>query len=373
MPYFNYRIETAATEWERRNFLQAWWRIYGGDRRWTPPPYRRLRRELNPARNAHLARLDPLFVHVEAFYRRAESDAHSPLAAGPINSLSERPLATTALLRDPRRRDGTAYLGLYHAANEEESTDHLLSYLVDQLLDAGCSRLVGPTGLSPYLGAGALQDRWDLYPPLHTPYNPPYLPELLEQSLRPFRRGRLYHAEATAPTAVAGPATLLPLAPGRLADDLLPLLAAASENRTGFAPPDAAEAAFLLRWWGVGLFGWLAAVDDEPVGFLLLQPDWGPQLRRAGGGRTLLWSLWLRLRRKAAVTAGRVLAGGVLPQWRRQGIGRQLWQQALHTAHEWGWAQLTVGPVWEGETAVAFLQSQDAAPVQRYALYEWSF
>ncbi|MBN1217876.1 MAG: hypothetical protein JXM69_03020 [Anaerolineae bacterium] len=128
--------------------------------------------------------------------------------------------------------------------------------------------------------------------PLHTPYDPPYMPEIVGLVMRPFARSQLYQLDIPLelPPAPARPAKLLPLVPHRLTTNLLPLLAAACPTWADFPPPDAAETAFLFRWVGRWpLFGWLAEVNQQPVGFILLQPDLAPYLRRAKGGHNLLW------------------------------------------------------------------------------------
>lgn len=112
-------------------------------------------------------------------------------------------------------------------------------------------------------------------------------------------------------------------------------LAAACPPWAGFAAPDAEEAAFLLRWLGHWpLCGWLAHVREEPVGFVLLQPDLSPHLRRSRGGRTLLGRFWLTWLNRRPARRGRLLYGAVLPRWQGQGIGRQPLHQTLLTARE---------------------------------------
>jgi ribosomal protein S18 acetylase RimI-like enzyme len=113
---------------------------------------------------------------------------------------------------------------------------------------------------------------------------------------------------------------------------LLPLLAAACDRGLGFPPPDAAEATFLLRWLGRSVSGWLVEDKGQPVGFVLVQPDEGARLRQAGGAKAWGWRLWWWLNKGQRVENGRLLFAAVLPEARGQGFGRQLLQQALHTA-----------------------------------------
>lgn len=320
-----------------------------------------------PERNSHLARLKPLLIYTEARSRRQSASQFGAPAA-----IFEAPVAATVALSDPRRQDGTAYLALLRCINDADSLKQHFMYVSETLSHRGFRKIIGPTGLSPHLGSGLLQDCWNHLPPLHTPYNPPYLPEIVSNVLRVRSHSRLYHLEVGSelPATPQTPAKLLPLEPARLATKLLPLLVAACPSWLDFAPPDAEEAAFLLRslerW---PLFGWLAQVETEPAGFVLLQPDLAPQLRRAKGGRNLLWRLWLAWACHRPVRQGRILFGAVLPRWQGQGIGRQLLHQAVTTARQQGWESLSIGPLPGTSSTGKFLEHFGAEPRQSYQLY----
>jgi ribosomal protein S18 acetylase RimI-like enzyme len=255
-------------------------------------------------------------------------------------------------------------------ANDVESLGRLLFVAQEQAFVRGRSRLVGPVALSPHLGYGALLDHFDQTPPLYTPYNAPYLPEILDAVFERVQMARLYHVPVHGkPKNFPGRAFLRPL---RAEDDaaVLPNLMQALDEPLDFPSPDAVEAAFLLAWWGiVPRLGWIAEIEQQPVGFVLLQPDLAPALRRAKGGRNLLWRLWWQWRRTQPTRNGRIVAAGVLPQWRRQGIGSQLWSAALASAHLQGWRDISVGPIADDSAAMAFLLAHDAQPRQHYALY----
>lgn len=368
--YFNFHVEFARNWWDRASFARNWWRIEATDPFWAPPAYPAFRRALEPARNPHLARLDPVFVSLEALpKRRSENLRTQPVSAGV--SL-EQPVAAAIALVDPRRADRTAYLAWLKVANDSESLARLLEALREPLLARGVTRLLGPTGLSPQLGSGLLQDHWADIPPLHTPYNPPYLPEIAASPMRARSSARLFRLDVPLPPPdPAGPAELLPFEPRRLAADLLPLLVAACPPWLDFAPPDEPEAQFILAWLGSWpLSGWLARIDGQPAGFILLQPDLAPRLLRAGGGRRPWWRLWLAWAQHRPVPAGRLLFGGVLPDRRGQGLGRQLLHQALTVAHHHGWRSLTIGPLPTTAPAAGFLAHHQAQPRQTYVVYQ---
>jgi GNAT superfamily N-acetyltransferase len=370
--YFNFYSRVAESWWDRREFLHRWWRLYAGDRRWAPPHYPTLYAALVAGRVPHVTRQQPALVHVEALHGRARRNGefNRPLST----PLMEEPVAAAVVMADRRRRDGIATLGLLACANDEESLERLLAVAQEQAWRLGCSQLVGPAGLSPHLNMGALHDHFDLQPPLHTSYNPPYLPEVLHAVMVPLHTARLYTARVALPAGQVGPAQLLPLAPQRLAGDLLPLLATGMNTGldTGglFPPPDGLEAAFLVAWWGVWpLRGWVAEVDGQAVGFVLLQPDLAGPVRWAKGGRSLLRRPWLAWRSRRPVRAGRVLAGGVLPAWRGRGIGTQLWRQAIAYATEVGWRDMTIGPLDPAGPGASFLTARGAIAQQSYTLF----
>jgi GNAT superfamily N-acetyltransferase len=309
-------------------------------------------------------------MYTEALPRRRQRNtpANAPFLS---DALMEEPTAAAVFLTDRRSGQATGYLSLLHCVNDLESLERFWGEVVEYAWSAGCQRVLGPTALSPYLAGGVLHNYFHVQPPLHTPYNPPYVPELIDSILEPVAASQLYSARvpATVPVLV-GPAEIVPFDAARLAADLLPLFAAASPLETQLPPPDTAEVTFLLNWLRVGpVFGWLAQIKDQPVGFILLQPDLAAALKRANGGRTLPWRLWLQWRSRRRVYQGRLLYSAVLPAWRNQGVGRQLWAYALQFAQEQGWQSLAIGPVPPDSPASSFLTKQGAAAQQRYVLY----
>lgn len=367
--YFNYTRHIADGWWDRRSFLHKWWRLHALDSRWAPPHYPLLWRALVKAPLPDPATPPPLLCHLEALpRRRRHPESGSPHFAG---ALMEELVAATVLLTNPQRAPGIACLGLLHSVNHLEPIERLWGEISELLWALGCRRVIGPTAVSPYLPAGALQNYFHVIPPLHTPYNPPYLPDLIASILEPVQQTSLFSLPVpTEVTPAMGPAQLTPLAPERLADDLNLLFAAGSVAPAGLPPPGPAEIRSLLQWLLIWpLYGWLATIDDAPVGFVLLQPDLAPSIRLARGGRNWAWRLWLQWRSGRPVRAGRLLFGGILPAWRGQGIGRQLWRQALATGKALGWRSLTIGPVIDDSPGHQFLMQQGADPQQRYTLY----
>ena len=381
--YFNFSHHLAEGRWERSSFASKWWHSFSRDPHWVPPDYLTFRRELEPGRNPHLARMSPRFIYTTAMSRRKVTPRYResfPLGESLLENIpSEQIVAICLVLSDPRRADRAAHLALLHCTNDLESLERLLDFAATLAAEEGCQRLLAPAGLSPHLGTGLLENQWNRLPSQYTPYNPPYLPELVSGVMEPIAASRLYHLDVPTGQNIAAfdqpsasRAKLVPFEPARLSGDLLPLLAHACPSWAGFPPLDREEAAFIIRWihrWP--LIAWLAVFAERPIGFVLLQPDLAPPLRRAKGGRTLFWRAWLNRAGLKPAAQGRILFGGVLPEWRGRGTGSQLLRQALLTAREQRWQTISIGPLPEvASEAVSFLEHRGALPQQHYRLYQ---
>jgi GNAT superfamily N-acetyltransferase len=287
----------------------------------------------------------------------------------------EEPVAAAVVQIDRRRDDNAAYLGLLRCVNDEETLERILAKAFEHAAEAGCSRLLGPTGVFPAWNPGVLANHFNRTPPWHTPYNPPYADDLMAALMEPWLETELY--EIAVPEKLpAAPAlaAIEPLALDRLAGDLLPLLAASTGLDPYFPAWDELEARTLLQWLQATAppQAWLAEVEGSPAGFVMVQADLAPLLRRTGGGRRWPGRGYLALRRNAGVTAGRVLLGTVAPSWRGRGVGQQLWQRALAHAQQMGWQTLTCGPLAVGSEGAAYLARQGAKAQQRYVTYAWT-
>jgi GNAT superfamily N-acetyltransferase len=365
--YFNFRTQVAGGRRQEQQFLHRWWQFYSGDSHWAPPYYPALRGALE---SDHLRRCQPAYLTLEALPRSVAGEQQPAGPGQPLMAVDwEKVVATAAVLHDPRQR--AALLTFLRCANDRQTLRQLLERAADE---GQTLSFLGPVNLSPYLGAGVLASHWNETPPSGAPYAPPYLAELLGSIMELAAETRLYHLPVPEVSVAgnAGTATLSPLRPSRLAGDLLPLVSAIYRNQSIFAPLDAVEAAFLLDWWAalVPLTGWLAEVEGRPAGFVLLQPDIGPWLQRANGGRRI-WRRWRLQRAGKQARRGRILLGGVAPDNRRRGIGGQLLAASLQSATSAGWQSLVIGPVAEKSAAAALLEKAGAEPRQRYQLFRW--
>jgi GNAT superfamily N-acetyltransferase len=370
--YFNYTTHWATDWWARRAFAHTWWRLNADDPRWLPPDYVTWRRLVVRGGAPYWQRIAAQPVYLEALPRRrpsAYAPDNQPMLAGAV---FEQPVAAAVLLCEPAV--ATAYLSMLHCVNDEETLDRLLGVAMERAAAAGCARLVGPCGPLPGWGGGALRNHFDRLPPLHTPYTPPYLADLLAASMEVCQEQVLLALPVAAAGALApGPAVLTPLALPELASLHLPLLAAALAPHSDTAELPSDAAALLLQWIGVyPVTGWLAEVDGAPAGFVVMQPDLAPLVRRTGGQRWPPVRWYGKWAQRRPTRRGRLLFGGVAPTWQNRGVGRQLLAQALHHAAAAGWSELICGPFTTDTPVVAWLQRAGARVEQQYALYAWN-
>ena len=131
--YINFDLTIAADRWTRQSFFRGWRTIMADDPRWAPPPLPWLRRTLTGRGHAHMRRLAPTFLHVQAVRRRvaSRSDGDFGVGYGLSTSVFEETVAAAVLLTDPRVEDRTAYLALPHIVNDEACLDRLLESVVD--------------------------------------------------------------------------------------------------------------------------------------------------------------------------------------------------------------------------------------------------
>ena len=381
--YFNYSHSVAVGYWERHAFLRSWWRVYATDQRWVPPYFPTLYRYLVRHPGPHLERMRPTLIRMEALpdTRRRANDGLSRTTG----ALWETTVGAAVLLMDQRRQDRTAYLGLLHCVNDSEALKRFVFLALETAAQAGYHRLVGPTALSPHLHSGVLENYFHITPPLHTPYNPPYVPEVMRAVLHPMRTQALFHVATdimqNGTTTAAEPGLCVGLlAEAEWKSSFVPLFTSVfdtgthSSRPTGatleLPAPDVAEAEFLLDWlstWPLRI--WTASLDDKPVGLIMLQPDLSRPVAWADGGRNHVRRAWLAWRSGRPVKSGRLLFFGVVPEHRGKGVGTALWQHALAEAHRAGWESLTVGPLPLAHPAVPFIRGRGGEPRQTYRLY----
>jgi GNAT superfamily N-acetyltransferase len=343
--------------------------LYRGDPRWVPP----LRRD----ERARLAPAHPFFAHAEARLFLARRDG---AVVGRVAAIVNR-------LHLARWGDGAGFFGFFEAVADQAVAEALMGQVTAWLRTRDLSAVRGPVNPSTHDECGLLTDGFDRPPCLLMPYNPAYYPALLEgMGFRPIRDLVSYAVEVprTLPDRVE---LVARAAEGRgirarsLDSRRLPaevevirgIYNAAWGDNWGVVPLTAGEAASLasrLRAVLVPDLALIAERNGRPVGFMLILPDYNPAIRLLRG-RVTPWGLARFLWRSRRLEAGRLLALGVIPEARRQGVDALLYREALAAVRRRGYHRVEAGWILE-ENAVTrrAVERWGGRVVKRYRLYE---
>lgn len=362
-------IEGVADRRGLRAFIRFPENLYRADPQWVPP----LRRQ----ERARLTASNPLFAHGEARLFLARRDGE---IVGRVAVILER-------RHLERWRDGAGFFGFFEAVADEEVAAVLFDAARAWLRARGLTVMRGPVNPSAHDECGLLTEGFDRPPRILMAYNPPYYPGLLERvGLRPVRELLSYEVEippvllervgAVARVAAERGVRIRPLDPGRLAAEaevFRRLYNAAWSENWGFVPMSEGEVAAMasrLRPVLVPELALFAEAGSRPVGFVLCLPDVNPALRLLKG-RVTPWGL-VRFRRRArSLDELRLMALGVLPEYRRRGVEALLLQETFGAIRRLGYRRAELGWILEENSVTRRLAERwGARVVKRYRMYE---
>ncbi|MEU9193159.1 GNAT family N-acetyltransferase [Streptomyces hundungensis] len=285
------------------------------------------------------------------------------------------------------------FFGLFDCIDDVEVARALFSAAAKWLRERGHSRLLGPVNFTTNEECGILVEGFDQPPAVLMPYTPPYYPNLLEAcglasavELLAWEIGVDNLAEAPRAQRLARYAARIEGLRVRSVDfrdfdaetaRLRTLYNTAWKDNWGFCPAterEFAATAQLMRRVARPELLLIAEVHGVPAGFSLVLPDIAPALR-AAGGRMHTWGLPIGLVKywRAARRVGRtrVVATGVLPEYRSRGLDTLLHRELAKAARKLGCSTAEVSWVLAGNEpanrAVAMLGGRVS---KRYALYE---
>jgi hypothetical protein len=238
---------------------------------------------------------------------------------------------------------------------------------------------------------GLLVDGFDRPPVIMTPWNPPYYSALVEgasyakvQDLLgywipagdrlaiPERVGKL--AERARRSARVTFRTLEVDTLEREARKVLDLYVEAWSGNWGFVPPSWDEfwhTAKDLKGVLAPEFSFVAEVDDEIIGFMLIAKDLNRILRTMPSGRLWPWNIVRLLTGAKKIMAGRIVLLGLKTEYRKRGLfplfAHEAARRALEIRAEGAEASWVLD---DNEALVAPLEAMGLAAYKRWRLYE---
>jgi GNAT superfamily N-acetyltransferase len=321
-------ISEVRSRQERDAFIKFQWQIYADDPVWVPPLI--VERKAFLDRNRH-----PFYRHGDAALFLARKN----------DKIVGRIMASDDPNYNSLHESNVGCFGLFESIDDREVAAALFDAAASWLRNRGRTEIMGPIDYSTNYVCGLLIDGFQFSPTILTAHNPPYYRQLIETC--GFTKAKDWYAWwfADPSTAVIQlrrlatrihrkwPVTIRQANLKNLRDEssrLREIYNQAWEKNWGFVPFTEAEIQFMtkeLKPLLVPEFGWIAEIDGKPVGFTLCLPDINVVLRDLNGRLTrfgLPIGLIKLLVYKRRVRKGRLIALGVVKEYRRAGIAEML-------------------------------------------------
>ena len=323
-------VSEVTTRRERNAFIKFPWQIYANDPAWVPPLIIERKAFLNRKRH-------PFYQHGDAALFLASRSRGSEIVG--------RIMASDDPNYNSLHQSNVGCFGLFESIDDRDVATALFEAAANWLRKKGRTEIMGPIDYSTNYVCGLLIDGFQFPPTILTAHNPSYYRHLIEGC--GFTKAKDWYAWWFADPAKAVAhlrrlatrfnrrcaATIRPANFRNLRDEsrrLREIYNRAWERNWGFVPFTEAEIEFMtneLKPLLVPGFAWIAEMGSQPAGFILALPDINVVLRDLNGRLTrfgLPIGLIKLLSYKKRIYKGRLIALGVVEEYRRYGIAEML-------------------------------------------------
>ncbi len=357
------------------SFVDAAWRVHAGRSTLWVPPLRAMVR-------------DALDRRGNPFYREADRALFVARRGGMVVG---RIAAVENRWHNRHHGDRVGFFGFFDCLDDREAARGLLAAAEAWLTDRGLTTVRGPMSPSMNHECGLLVDGFETPPVLMTPWNPPYYGALIEGAGYEKVQDLLgYYIPAGDKLAV--PDRVRRLAERALrqtrvtfrtldvatlqqeARKVLELYNAAWAGNWGFVPPSWDEfwhTAKDLKSVLAPDFSFVAEVDDEIVGFMLIARDINRLLKDMPSGRLWPSNIVRLLRGTPKIMSGRVVLLGLKTEYRNRGLFPLFAYEAARRALEIHAEGAEASWILDDNAAlVAPLEAMSLAAYKRWRIYE---
>ncbi len=285
---------------------------FRGDPTWVPPLFLMERRRLTPGKN-------PFFEFGEAAFFIAYRNG------APVGRVS----AQVNRLHQERHKDGAGHFGFFDCIDDQEAANALVAAAAAWLKERGCLKMLGPMNLSINEESGLQIDGFESPPAVFMTQSRPWMAALLEgaglakeMDLYAYRMNPAAAAPKLARLAdlaqTSGRVTLRPFDMKKFRPELelvVEIFNDAWKDNWGFVPISADEMEMVvgeLRYFFSGNFVRFVYLDGQPVGVMVVLPDYNAIIKDYGGKlfplnwARLVWNLW-----RQKITSARVVLLGL--------------------------------------------------------------
>ncbi len=312
--------------------------------------------------------------------------------------LAERdghPVGRIAAIQNPAHNefhaDRVGFFGFFECREDPETAEALVDAAREWSASRGLERIRGPVSPSTNHECGLLVKGFGRHPLFLTPWNPPYYAGLLEGTglhgvkellAYPIPMGSGFELPASffEQAERARRTSGLTFRDVNLSDvdgeleRIWEIYQAAWEPNWGFVPMTREEFFHLgreLKPLLIPQFAFLAEVRGEPVGVLLIVPDFNRILKEIPSGRLLPFGFLKLLLGKSRLRTGRLMALGIKKEHRSRGIFALFAAEAFRRGRAYGAVMAEASWIVEdNEPMTRPLERLGLRPYRRWRIYE---
>lgn len=366
------------TSRDLRRFIDLPWQIYDRTKypQWVPP--------------LRIAVRDALNTKSNPFYRTAGRQLFLALRNG-------RPVGRIAAIDNRAHNefhgDRVGFFGFFECAHDQTVANALFSAAETWLRGGGRDTMRGPMNPSTNHECGLLVGGFEQHPMIMTTWNPQYYADLMEsagftkardllayffslEGARPLELPERYrmHAERALRGRRLVFRDLVLSEFEREVERCWDIYNAAWERNWGFVPMSResfVHEAQVLKYLVWPEFTFMAEVDGEPAGFMIIVPDYHQAFKAIGNGRLLPTGIFKILSAKSRLKTVRIMILGAKEEFRKRGIFTLFVHEMVRRARAAG---LTGGEAsWILEDNVKLnrpLESLGATEYRRWRIYD---
>jgi hypothetical protein len=336
-------IVPVRTSRDLRRFIDLPWRIYSRENhpQWVPP--------------LRLAVRDALDTRANPFYKTADRQLFLALTNGKIVG---RIAAIENRAHNDFHGDRVGFFGFFESTEDQETANGLLIAASDWLRGRGLDTMRGPMNPSTNHECGLLVRGFRWHPSIMTTWNPRYYVPLIENAgLTKAKDLLAYWIPLQGERAVELPEQYRvhahrALRGGRLTfrdismrdfdrevELCWDIYNSAWDKNWGFVPMSKESflhEAKVLRYIVVPQFTFIAEVNGDPAGFMIVVPDYHHAYKAIGSGRLLPTGIFKVLAAKRRLRTGRIMILGVKAEYRKRAIFALFADEMFRRGKEYG-------------------------------------
>lgn len=363
-----------------RRFVDLPWHIYDHARhpQWVPP--------------LRLAVRDALDTRANPFYKTADRQLFLAARNG---KLVGRIAAVENRAHNDFHGDRVGFFGFFEARDDQEAVNALVGAAGDWLRTRSLDTIRGPMSPSTNHECGLLVDGFESHPVIMTTWNPRYYASLLERAglakakdllaywislvgQRPFELPEQYRVHAQ--RALRGKSLTFREISLRNFDREVELCwdiyNSAWEKNWGFFPMSKESflhEAKVLRYIIDPRLAFIAEVNGDPAGFVIIVPDYHQAFKAIGNGRLLPTGIFKLLAAKRRIRVGRIMILGIKAEYRRRAIFALFADEMFRRGKQYGWTGGEASWVLEDNDALNRpMAALGANEYRRWRIYEKS-